>query len=111
MRATFYLLLAIAGLVVTAWFNARFMQEQGFTFDIVEFLRQGYANNASASLTSDIVVAFLAFCVFVLAECRRLGMRHGWLYVVLGTVVAMAFAFPLFLYMRERHLQAAAVTE
>ena len=37
---------------------------------------------------------------------RRIGMRHAWIYPVLTFTVALGFAFPLFLFMRERHLAA-----
>jgi hypothetical protein len=33
-------------------------------------------------------------------------MKHAWAYVVLTFGVAFAFAAPLFLFMRERHLAA-----
>lgn len=107
MRARLYFALALAGLVATWIFNIRFMQQTGFAFDAPEFIRQGFANNASSSLAADIGIAYLAFAVFVAAESRRLGMRHGWLYIGLGLCVATAFAFPLFLGMRERHLARA----
>ncbi len=38
-------------------------------------------------------------------EARRIGMRHGWVYVLLGRGVAMAFAVPRFPAMRERKRQ------
>ena len=108
MNARIYFALSLVGFVATWIFNFRFMQQTGFTFDAPEFIRQGFANNASSSLAADIGVAFFAFAVFVAAESRRLGMRHGWLYILLGLGVATAFAFPLFLGMRERHLARAA---
>ncbi len=108
MHARLYFALSLVGLVATWIFNIRFMQQTGFAFDVAEFIRQGFANHASSSLAADIGVVFLAFAVFVVAESRRLGMRHGWLYIVLGLGVAAAFAFPLFLGMRERHLQQVA---
>lgn len=107
MYARLYFALSFIGLIATWVFNMRFMQQTGFAFDALEFIRQGFANNASSSLAADIGVAFLAFVVFVVAESRRLGMRHGWLYILLGLGVATAFAFPLFLGMRERQLARA----
>ncbi len=52
--------------------------------------------------------AFLAGALFVLLEGRRTGMRNAWVYVVLASVVAFAFGFPLFLWARERHLASSA---
>jgi hypothetical protein len=40
----------------------------------------------------------------MLFEGRRTGMRNTWIYVVLSGAIAFAFAFPLFLSARERHL-------
>jgi len=37
-------------------------------------------------------------------ESRRLGLRGGWIYLVLAGITAFAFVFPLFLAMRERAL-------
>jgi hypothetical protein len=52
----------------------------------------------------DLLVAFLAGAIFMIAEGRRLGMRRSWVLVVLSVVLAFAFAFPLFLLLRERVL-------
>lgn len=40
-------------------------------------------------------------------EARRLGLRHGWLFVVLTAGVAFACAFPLFRFVRDRRMRAA----
>jgi hypothetical protein len=42
------------------------------------------------------------------AEARRVGMKRVWPYIVLSGVTAMAFTFPLFLAMRERHMAMAS---
>jgi Protein of unknown function DUF2834 len=73
--------------------------------DLVGFYRLGFANPAAASLTVDLMVAFVVFAVWVLPEAARLGMRRAWLYPVLGFFVSLAFAFPLFLMLRERRLR------
>jgi hypothetical protein len=38
-------------------------------------------------------------------EARRLGMRHWWVWPVLTFGIAFAFAFPLFLYFRDRRIE------
>jgi hypothetical protein len=60
-----------------------------------------------SSLTVDLLIAAIAGSILIVVESRRLGMRFAWVYVVLSAVVAFAFAFPLFLAMRERQLAAA----
>jgi hypothetical protein len=101
-----YLVLGLVGLGATWYFNLRFMAEAGGVFDVVAFVRAGYANSASTSLSNDLLVACTAFLVWSYAEVRRLGMRRWWVYPVLTFGIAFAFAFPLFLFLRDRRLQA-----
>lgn len=107
-RQIVYLVLAGLGLLLTWTFNLRFMQESGGAFDAVAFVKAGYANPAAASLSNDLLVALATFLVWSFAEARRLRMRHWWVFPVLCFGVAFAFAFPLFLFFRERRLVAAA---
>jgi hypothetical protein len=92
-----YLVLAIAGLVGTAYFNVR-----GFLEPSGSFLGAWFANPAVSSLSVDLLIAASAASVFIIVEGRRLKMRLYWLYVVGSFVTAVAFTFPLFLAMRER---------
>ncbi|WP_199539111.1 DUF2834 domain-containing protein [Desertihabitans brevis] len=62
-----------------------------------------------SSLVVDVVVVLLACWVLMLVEARRLGIRHVWVYLVLAPVVALAFALPLFLAVRERRLRELRV--
>ncbi len=98
-----YLLLAIAGAAATWAFNILFMLESG-GFDMLSFIKGGFANYAAGSLTADVLVAAATFVIWMLHEAGRLGMRNRWVYVVLTFGVAVAFAFPFFLFMRQRHL-------
>jgi hypothetical protein len=95
-------LLAILGLLLPWYFNLQFMAAGG---GLAGFLRAGLANPAVSSLTFDILIAAGAFLIWMIVESRRLGMRHWWIYIVLTFAVAFAFAFPLFLMMRERKLR------
>lgn len=103
IRQLIYGLLAIAGLIATWYHNLQFM-DGGYSFDLMTFIQDAYTNHASSSLTNDLVVACLAGLVLIFAESRRLQMRHSWIYLPLTFSVAFAFALPLFLLMRERHL-------
>jgi hypothetical protein len=105
-RQTVYLVLAVIGLCATWFFNLRFMAESGSAFDVVAFVRAGYANSASSSLSNDLLVGCTAFLIWSFAEVRRLGMRRWWVYPVLTFGIAFAFAFPLFLFLRDRRLQS-----
>jgi hypothetical protein len=104
-REAVYAVLAIAGLGFTWFFNIAHLAGGGSFTDIPAVLRLAYANPIASSFSSDLFVAFAAFVVFALAEARRTGMPRGWLYPLLGLFIAFAFAFPLFLFVRERHLR------
>lgn len=106
-RQIAYLALAGIGLVSTWYFNLRFFSSAEAT-GTLDFLRAGYANDASRSLTNDLVVALAAFLVWSYAEARRLSMRRWWVYPALSFGVAFAFAYPLFLFVRDRRMQALA---
>jgi hypothetical protein len=98
-----YLVLAVAGLIGTWWFNAlAIIQMADFLGDLVT------SGPAVSSITVDLLVVAIAGSVFVIVEARRLRMRFGWLYVVAAGVTAFAFTFPLFLAMRERRLTRMA---
>jgi hypothetical protein len=98
-----YLLLAVAGLIGTWWFNAvAIIQMADFLGDLMN------SGPAVSSITVDLLVVAVAGSVFVIVESRRLRMRFGWLYVVGAGLTAFAFTFPLFLAMRERRMTRLA---
>jgi hypothetical protein len=51
----------------------------------------------------DIIVSAVVVIAFVLIEGQRLRVRHLWAPIV-GILVGVCFALPLFLYLRERRL-------
>ena len=105
-RQWLYAVLSAAGLLLTWYFNLRFMEESGGAFSVVEFVHAGYANSAAASLGNDLAIGTLTFLVWSYAEARRLAIPHWWLFVVLTFGVAFACAFPLFLFVRDRRMGA-----
>ena len=95
-----YLVVAAIGLIGTAWFNIRSVVEpSGDTLFAAWF-----ANPAVSSLSIDLLIVAAAASIFIIIEGRRLGIRWYWVYVVASFVTAIAFTFPLFLAVRERHL-------
>ena len=97
-----YLALSLAGLAGTWSYNViAIIQLRDFVGDWVN------SGPAVSSLTVDLLIAAVAGSILIIVEARRLGMKRGWLYVVLSGLTAFAFTFPLFLAMRERTLTAA----
>ena len=101
-----YLLLALAGLVMTWHYNLQFMAESGGSFDLSEFMAAGATNAAAKSLTWDLTIACLAGLLWIFFESRRLGLRFFWVYIILALGIAYAFAFPLFLFVRQGKLES-----
>ena len=104
--AILYLVLAIVGLVGTWTFNITAIVEKR------DFLGEWFGSGPSVnSLGVDLAVVAVAAIVFMVAEARRLRLRGIVVYIVLVPVVALAFAFPLFLCARERHLTRQRAAE
>jgi hypothetical protein len=97
-----YGLLAIAGAIGPWIYNLQFFGAGQEPLDFISIL---FTNPASASVTVDILIASLAFLIWMIIEAHRLGMKHWWIYIVVAIGVAFAAALPLFLLMRERKLQ------
>lgn len=98
-----YALIGLAALVGT-WGNNLHYLGLGFTNANVRFWLDTLANPASRSITVDVFFFALAATVWLVLEARRLRMRGAWWYVLLSLLVAVSFAFPMFLIHRERAL-------
>ena len=107
MTRIIYLLLAIAGLVMTWYYNLQFMAESGGSFDLAEFVAAGATNAAAKSLSWDLFIACIAGLTWIYFESKRMGLRFFWVYIILAFGVAFAFAFPLFLFVRQGNLDRA----
>jgi uncharacterized membrane protein len=93
-----YLVLSIVGLV-TAWvFNSLAVMNNQ------DYMAAWFGTSVDWVLSGDFTIVAIAVVVFMIAEARRLKMKRVWLYILLSGVTAMAFTFPLFMAMRERHL-------
>jgi len=100
-----YLGFAALGGASTWTYNIMAMRELGRMFTPAEFVRVGFEGPAVlGSVAADFWVGSLVSLVWLVVEARRLGMRRVWLYLALTLMIAWAFAFPLFLHMRERRL-------
>ncbi len=102
-----YVILAAAGLVLTWYHNLNFLMETG-SVDIRDFILACFVNHASASIAWDVSIAAATFLTWSYVEARRLQMPRWWLMPVLTLGVALAFAFPLFLLLRERRLKSVS---
>ena len=100
IRQGVYFTLAGVGLVGCSYFNLQWLHRPGH-HSVRGFVEAGFANSGSSSLSWDLLVGGLAAAVFMVVESYRSNMRWPWVWPVLLFTVAFAFAFPLFLGMRE----------
>ena len=98
-RSIIYLLLSIAGLVGTWYFNILAIQQGS------DFFSDWSSSPAVSSATTDLLIAASAASIFMYFEGKRLKMKNVWLYILGSFVTAIAFTFPLFLAMRERKIK------
>jgi hypothetical protein len=94
-----YLALCVTGTVVPIIPLLSFLRGHGLDFGV--FVEQLFATPVSTFFGADIIVSSAVLWVFVLAEGRRLGMKHQWLPIAANLAVGVSLALPLFLYLRE----------
>ena len=99
-----YLILSISGICYTWYYNILFFQNAENP-SFINFFRDAQLNYASKSISADLSVVVITFFVFYSYESLRLKIKYWWLLIPLTFLVAIAFTFPLFLYMREITLE------
>jgi len=105
-RKHFFLMLSILGVCYTWYYNIQWFQNTNDpTF--TNFFNEAQANFAGKSFGADltVVVVVVTFFVFMIPESLRLKIRYWWLLIPFTFLVAVAFTFPLFLYLRENALE------
>lgn len=100
-----YGVLAVLGISLTWYHNIQFALAYG-AFDLGRFIADCFVNHAASSISWDVAIAAATFLTWSNIEAKRLQMKHWWAIPVLTLGIALAFAFPLFLLLRERHLAA-----
>jgi len=97
-----YLALCVVGAFLPYSQFIRWFLEHGL--DLSLFLDQLFANRIGGFFGLDVIVSSFVLWVFVFSEGRRIGMRHLWLPVLASLVVGVSLGLPLFLYMRQLHI-------
>ncbi len=97
-----YLCLALLGAVLPTLSNIEFVQQYGSNFNIRLFVELSNSNPAAQSLSRDLIIGASSVTVWIIAESRRLRMKHLWIVLLSSVTIAFAFAAPFFLFLRER---------
>jgi hypothetical protein len=99
-----FLLLAILGVAATWYFNILFYLNVADT-SITNFIGLTTTTIPAKSISADISVVSITFLIWMVYEARKLKMKHWWLLIPLTFLIAIAFSFPLFLFLRERKIR------
>jgi hypothetical protein len=98
-RALAFLALAIAGLLGQLALFGVFLADHGL--DPGEFADPMLSSTIAALTFADLMACAVVFLVWLPREAARVGIRRWWPFA-LATLGGLCFAFPLFLYSRER---------
>ncbi|SDS55493.1 Protein of unknown function [Formosa sp. Hel1_31_208] len=103
-----YLILAITGLAFTWFYNIQFYLTETDT-SLINFINLTKTTLPAQSIIADISVVVVTFLVWMTYESRKLKIKYWWVIFPLTFLVAIAFSFPLFLYMRANTLDAQKI--
>ncbi len=98
-RAVAFLALAIAGLLGQLALFGAFLADNGL--DPGEFGDQIFSSTIAALTFADLMMCAVVFLAWLPREAARVGIRRWWPFA-LAVFGGLCFAFPLFLYFRER---------
>ena len=95
-----YLFLAVLGICYTWYYNIQYFTSAENP-SLINFFEDAQNNFAGKSFGADLTVVCLTFFAFLIPESLRLKIKYWWTLIPLTFLVAIAFTFPLFLYLRE----------
>jgi len=104
-----YLVIGILALMLS-WIHTPSYFDDGVLLGNVSFWQDALLNSNPANKFLLIDLFFLCFAanVWMVIESRRIGIKYVWVYISIGILIAISFAFPLFLAARERQLSLMA---
>ena len=101
-----YLGLCIAGTALPYCALVPWLMEHGL--DLSLFCQELFATRIGTFFGLDVVVSAVALFVFVFVEGHRVALPHLWLPVLATLLVGVSLGLPLFLFLRQRKLDADA---
>jgi hypothetical protein len=102
------IVLCVAGLLLPCPQFVPCVMENGLNMRL--FVSDLFANRIGGFFGMAAIVSALVLWVFVRTVVRRLGMRKLWLPMVAVLVVGVSLGLPLFLYLRQAHLDRTAAS-
>ena len=95
-----YVLIAIVS-VILCWSEAFQYLEFGFFGAWKAFFTDVNVNHGSRFLNYDASSVCITFAIWSIVDGKRKNIKYAFLYPIMGVLVAISFAFPLYLIHRE----------
>jgi len=99
-RKYIFLIISIIGISYTWFYNIQYFM----TYEeasLVHFFELAQSNFAGKSFGADLTVVVLTFFVWFIPDARKLKVKAWWIIIPLTFLIAVAFSFPFYLYLRE----------
>lgn len=99
-----YLALSIIGICYTWYYNIQWFQTAENP-SFLQFFVDAQVNFAGKSFGADLMVVSITFFVFMISESIKHKIKYWWILIPLTFGIALAFTFPMFLYMRANKIE------
>ena len=99
-RKYIFLIISIIGLCYTWFYNVQYYMSYEEA-SLVHFFELAQSNFAGKSFGADLTVVVLTFFVWFIPDARKLKVKAWWIIIPLTFLIAVAFSFPFYLYLRE----------
>jgi hypothetical protein len=100
-----YLLFCLLGAALPYWKLLPWLMDHGL--DLSLLCQELFATRIGAFFGLDVIVSAVVLFVFIATEGRRLALPRLWLPISATLLVGVSLGLPLFLYLRQRQLDAA----
>src|SRR5438045_8706064 len=100
-----YVIFCVLGTILPYWKFLPWVLEHGFNLSLL--CQELFATRIGAFFGLDVIVSAVVLFIFIAAERRRLTIAHVWLPILATLLVGVSLGLPLFLYLRQRQLDAA----
>lgn len=93
--------MAIVGTLIPWLFFGAFFSVEGL--NVPFFVQSLFVNGAAAGFSADVLITIIVFWVWSWNDAAKNGVATWWLVLPASFCVGLSLAFPLYLYLRERH--------
>ena len=97
-----YLMLCVLGTLLPLSQFIPWVVEHGI--DITLFMQELFSTRIGGFFGWDVIISAVVLLAFIFTESRRTQIQHRWLPVVATLGVGVSLGLPLFLYLRESHI-------